>query len=207
MPHECWEVYRHPEYSEYGHDIGPVAASPTPAADGVAMIRDSTALLPRPDLGFRPSPDAGKYLAPDVGNVPGGGDAAGLGPASPGADTPGLAGLGPAARAASSGDTLGAGRVGSKLPPLAPGAASSPLSCGPNPITSSARITFTLEAPGAVRLAVYDLAGRRVATLAEGRYDAGEHAVTWRADVPTGVYIYRLEAGAKVATRKLVVAK
>jgi hypothetical protein len=97
--------------------------------------------------------------------------------------------------------------VGSKLPPLAPAAAAAPLSCGPNPVASTARITFTLDVSCAVRLAVYDLAGRRVATLAEGRYDAGEYAVTWQADVPTGVYIYRLEAGDKVATRKLVVAK
>jgi hypothetical protein len=80
------------------------------------------------------------------------------------------------------------------------------ISYGPNPVTASARITFKLEAPGAVRLAVYDLAGRRVATLAEGHYAAGEHAVSWRADVPTGIYIYRLEAAGKVAVRKLVVA-
>ena len=38
-------------------------------------------------------------------------------------------------------------------------------------------------------------------------YDAGEHAVSWQADVPTGIYIYRLDAAGKVATRKLVVAK
>jgi hypothetical protein len=36
---------------------------------------------------------------------------------------------------------------------------------------------------------------------------AGEHAVEWQADVPTGVYIYRLDAAGKVATRKLVIAK
>jgi len=40
-----------------------------------------------------------------------------------------------------------------------------------------------------------------------GFHAAGEHAAYWRADVPTGVYIYRLRAGDKVAVKKVVVAK
>ena len=40
-----------------------------------------------------------------------------------------------------------------------------------------------------------------------GFHAAGEHTACWRADVPTGVYIYRLQAGDKVAVKKVVVAK
>ena len=55
---------------------------------------------------------------------------------------------------------------------------------------------------------VYDLAGRLVATPASGRMTAGEHEVTWDvAGVAPGVYVYRLEAGGEVASRRLVVAR
>jgi hypothetical protein len=200
MLHECWEVYRHPGYWEYGFDAGPIASAPPPG-DGVPLTKDNTTPVPvRPEAGFRPSPDAGKYLTPDVGAVPGGE----LG--APGADLPPVGGPPMTAPVGFGCDSLSGEGTSADLPP-APAAAAQPLSCGPNPVSTSARITFKLEAPCAVRLAVYDLSGRRVATLAEGRYDAGEHVVEWRADVPTGVYIYRLDAAGKVATRKLVVAK
>jgi hypothetical protein len=46
-----------------------------------------------------------------------------------------------------------------------------------------------------MRLEVYDVLGRRVATLAEGRHGAGHHAVTWDADgLASGIYLCRLKA-------------
>ncbi len=54
----------------------------------------------------------------------------------------------------------------------------------PNPFNPSTRIDFTLDRAGPVEIAVYDIAGRRVATLQQGNVEAGEHHVVWngRAD-------------------------
>jgi hypothetical protein len=49
----------------------------------------------------------------------------------------------------------------------------------PNPFGPATRIDFALARPGTVALRVYDVAGRRVATLVEGRLDAGPHSVSW----------------------------
>jgi hypothetical protein len=77
----------------------------------------------------------------------------------------------------------------------------------PNPARSSAIIRFGLPAAAQVTLSVYDVQGRRVATLLDHAFrDAGRHDVPvpsdrWR----PGVYLYRLEAGGRSATRKMVV--
>ena len=77
----------------------------------------------------------------------------------------------------------------------------------PNPFSRSTQITYTLPAPSDVRLAVYDVLGRRVAKLAEGRRPAGTHRATFVANgrLAGGVYLYRLESGGQVQTRRMVV--
>jgi hypothetical protein len=77
----------------------------------------------------------------------------------------------------------------------------------PNPAARATTFTFELAESADVRLVVYDAAGRRVAVAAEGRYDPGRHDVPFACDLAPGVYVYRLEAGADVAARKMVVAK
>ncbi|MCD4733892.1 T9SS type A sorting domain-containing protein, partial [bacterium] len=79
----------------------------------------------------------------------------------------------------------------------------------PNPTTGLARIEFTLTEVAPVELAVYDLAGRRVALLSEGTRTAGRHAVGWDASTAApGVYLYRLMVdGETVATKRLVVTR
>ena len=83
----------------------------------------------------------------------------------------------------------------------------------PNPARDSATIKFSLAAAGDVTLAVYDLSGRRVATLASGAAASGEREIVWNltddggAAVPPGVYIYRLQAPGGTAARRLVVAR
>lgn len=57
----------------------------------------------------------------------------------------------------------------------------------PNPFSGSTRIDFTLPQSGAVDVSVYDLAGRRVASLYQGSLDAGPHAVSWNGRTATGV--------------------
>ena len=80
----------------------------------------------------------------------------------------------------------------------------------PNPFRAASVIAFELPAREEVRLCVYDLSGRVVATLVRGSRDAGIHTVTWsgRDDagriLPGGVYFYRLEVGSFVRTRRIV---
>ncbi|NBC18833.1 MAG: T9SS type A sorting domain-containing protein, partial [Bacteroidetes bacterium] len=58
------------------------------------------------------------------------------------------------------------------------------------------------------RLAVYDLLGREVAVLAEGTQPAGTHTATFdAAGLPSGVYLYRLEAGAYTQTHRMTLLK
>ncbi|MEM1095817.1 MAG: malectin domain-containing carbohydrate-binding protein [Bacteroidota bacterium] len=63
----------------------------------------------------------------------------------------------------------------------------------PNPFNPSTRIRFTLADAQQVSLKVYDMLGREVATLVEGRLGAGTHAATWDAtNMTSGTYLYRL---------------
>jgi beta-propeller uncharacterized protein DUF5122 len=68
------------------------------------------------------------------------------------------------------------------------------LTASPNPSRSLTRFAFKLPTAGHARLTVVDLAGRIVATLADGPFDAGEHQARWTAAAPAGVYFARLEA-------------
>ena len=68
----------------------------------------------------------------------------------------------------------------------------------PNPFNPSTRIEFSLRAPAAVELGVYDTRGRRVAVIARGALPQGRHVAVWsgRDDrgrlVPSGTYLARL---------------
>jgi len=78
----------------------------------------------------------------------------------------------------------------------------------PNPATEMTRIEYALPTAGEVSLTVYDLAGRRVATLISGEQTAGRHAVGWEcADIPAGVYLYRLETSEGTLTKRAVISR
>ncbi len=78
----------------------------------------------------------------------------------------------------------------------------------PNPFARSTEIAFSLEASSAVRLVVYDVRGREVATLADGAMEAGRHTVTFdAAGLPSGVYVYRLVAGSSAETGRLTLVQ
>lgn len=78
----------------------------------------------------------------------------------------------------------------------------------PNPFNPVTTIKFSLPEPGRVELVVFDLQGRRVATLADGELGAGDHAITWDAsDQASGVYFYRLTAGDVQETHRMVLLK
>jgi hypothetical protein len=74
----------------------------------------------------------------------------------------------------------------------------------PNPARGGAVISFELPEDTDVTLSVYDLSGRKIATLADGLLPAGEHERVVSGLAP-GVYVYRLDAGGFVATKKMVV--
>jgi uncharacterized delta-60 repeat protein len=78
----------------------------------------------------------------------------------------------------------------------------------PNPFNAETNISFSLAEPDAVRLQVYDLAGRLVETLFDGHQEAGEHVVTWDASaVSSGLYFYRLTAGDYTESKRMMLVK
>jgi hypothetical protein len=80
----------------------------------------------------------------------------------------------------------------------------------PNPFSGRTTIKFDLPTATAANLAVYNVAGQKVRTLAGGTMPAGSHAVSWdgRADngqrVAGGVYLYRLTTPDHQSTKRLV---
>ena len=70
-------------------------------------------------------------------------------------------------------------------------------------------IPFALPRTADVTLAVYDLLGRKVATLIDGeRKPAGPHAIRWNAaGRPAGVYLYKLIADGTVKAGRMVLVK
>ncbi len=78
----------------------------------------------------------------------------------------------------------------------------------PNPFNPTTTIRFSLGQRQKVTLKVFDLLGREVATLINNQLNAGEHAVTFKAkNLPSGVYVYRLQAGRFVQQRKMILMK
>lgn len=79
----------------------------------------------------------------------------------------------------------------------------------PNPFAGATTVGYALARAADVRVALYDLAGREVAVLAEGRRAPGEHAVALDARrLPAGTYLYRLEVdGEVVASRRMTLAR
>ncbi len=78
----------------------------------------------------------------------------------------------------------------------------------PNPFNPSTRIRYALADRRAVSLSIFDVTGRKVATLVSQTQDAGEHTVEWNAKAfPSGMYFCRLVAGDYSDTKKLVLQK
>jgi hypothetical protein len=83
----------------------------------------------------------------------------------------------------------------------------------PNPFNPTTAIAFNLPLRSHVTIDVFNLLGRRVATLTDEDYSAGNHTVTWDGTssdghtVSTGIYMYRIEAGDFVQTKKMLLLK
>jgi enterochelin esterase family protein len=75
----------------------------------------------------------------------------------------------------------------------------------PNPFNPSTTIRYALAQGGHVSLKIFNLNGQEIATLVDGKQNAGEHLIHWHADsLPSGIYFYRLQAGEKLETRKMI---
>ncbi len=78
----------------------------------------------------------------------------------------------------------------------------------PNPFNPSTSIRYELPESAEVRLEVFNLLGERVATLVDARQEAGRHQVSFdAASLSSGVYLYRMQAGDFVQTRKLTLIR
>ncbi|MBL0173970.1 MAG: hypothetical protein IPP94_01690 [Ignavibacteria bacterium] len=79
----------------------------------------------------------------------------------------------------------------------------------PNPFSHSSTFTFTLPSRMRASLRVYSLLGREIATLAEGEYEAGAHAVEFTPlpSVPTGVCVYRFIADGRTETGTILLIR
>jgi hypothetical protein len=102
------------------------------------------------------------------------------------------------------------GNVGT---PTGNDAAGMRLNLAPNPVRSAGRVSFTLEGPAAAVLALFDVSGRRLATLIDGELAAGPHALPWTGfddagrRVGAGGYFLMLEAAGKRRVTRVAVVR
>lgn len=78
----------------------------------------------------------------------------------------------------------------------------------PNPFNPSTTIKFAIPSDNKVILKIYDILGREITTLINKQFKAGYHSVVWNAaNLASGVYIYRLEAGNFINIKKMLLLK
>ncbi len=83
----------------------------------------------------------------------------------------------------------------------------------PNPFNPTTEIQFSLPSQAHVSLEIYDMTGRLVTTLINGNMSSGNYTVTWDATnqfgqmVSSGIYLYRLQAGDIVETKRMTFIK
>ena len=78
----------------------------------------------------------------------------------------------------------------------------------PNPFNPSTIIHYGIPDEAVVKLEIFDLLGRQVASLVHEKQIPGFYQVSWHAgDLPTGIYFYHLQAGSFVQTKKLILLK
>jgi len=83
----------------------------------------------------------------------------------------------------------------------------------PNPFSDATTITYSVPNEAQVVLGMFDVRGRRVATLVDGVHMAGDHSVVWSGrgengkEVVPGVYFARLESAGDVLVRRVLLAR
>ena len=78
----------------------------------------------------------------------------------------------------------------------------------PNPFNPSTTISFSVPERSDVKLKVYDILGKEMVTLVNGQKEAGNYSVRFdAAGLPSGAYFYRIEAGAFVSVKRMLLIK
>jgi hypothetical protein len=78
----------------------------------------------------------------------------------------------------------------------------------PNPFNPSTSIMYSVPEAGNIKLSVYNIVGEEVAVLINGYSEAGSFDVTFDAsNLPSGVYLYKLQSASSVQTRKMMLLK
>ena len=78
----------------------------------------------------------------------------------------------------------------------------------PNPFNPSTLLRYDVTVVGHVRLSVFDALGRRVAVLADNVHAAGRHAAEFDAsNLPSGLYLVRMEAAGAVQTQQITLLR
>jgi hypothetical protein len=78
----------------------------------------------------------------------------------------------------------------------------------PNPFNPSTTISFSLAQAGNVKLTLFDALGRNVQEIANKEFSSGNHSINFNAaNLTSGVYFYRIEAGSFVQSKKMILLK
>jgi len=78
----------------------------------------------------------------------------------------------------------------------------------PNPFNPSTTIRFQIPMSTFITLKVYDLTGKEIETLVSEYRTSGVHEITWNTnDLPSGIYLYRLETGEFTETKKMILQR
>jgi hypothetical protein len=78
----------------------------------------------------------------------------------------------------------------------------------PNPFNPSTNIKYSVPESGNVKLAVYNTVGEEVAVLVNGNIESGIHEVSFNAsNLPSGVYLYKLQSANSIQTKKMMLLK
>jgi hypothetical protein len=83
----------------------------------------------------------------------------------------------------------------------------------PNPFNPATTISYSVPEKELVRLEVFDILGRRIATLINDEHAAGNYKIRWNATdqnnfrVSSGIYLYKLQSGSFTMTKKMILLK
>jgi hypothetical protein len=78
----------------------------------------------------------------------------------------------------------------------------------PNPFNPATTFRFNLPRPSFVTLKIYNLLGKEVDTLVSEQKQAGEYEIVWNArGFSSGIYLYQMQVGHFIETRKFMLQK